>query len=369
MYKINLSTGAATLLGNPNVTVKSLAVRTQIPSAITINAAGTQWARFRTDSPGVRTTGTLSGVAGGEVIVGIDFRPATGQLYGLGINASQNTGTLYIIDPNTGGTTVVGNTGAIAFTNSSGQPVDFPAANAGYGFDFNPMVDRIRVVTGTSLNFRINPVTGSPVDGDVSAIGTNPDGALNGNPSSATAAAYTNSYAGATATTLYVLESGTNTLRIQNPPNNGTLSAGTTITLGGSTLNFTTATGFDILAESGAQLDSNQVATGTGLAALEANGTNGLYRINLVTGAATFLGIIGNGESIGGLAVAKEKGNGFLPLNWASTAGTVYRIETSTDLVNWQPLPGTVTALASSSTVPVPRYFGESRRFWRAVAP
>ena len=38
-------------------------------------------------------------------------------------------------------------------------------ATVGWGFDFNPAADRIRVVAG-SLNFRVNPNTGAAVDGD-----------------------------------------------------------------------------------------------------------------------------------------------------------------------------------------------------------
>src|SRR5205085_8243206 len=99
--------------------------------------------------------------------------------------------------------------------------IDLPAASAGYGFDFNPTVDRIRVTTGTGLNFRINPSTGAAVDADATNTGTQTDPNINGLPTGSTGvtgAAYTNSFAqsGTTATTLYTLDADSNMLFIQN---------------------------------------------------------------------------------------------------------------------------------------------------------
>src|SRR6185436_9082320 len=115
----------------------------------------------------------------------------------------------------------------------SATPIDLPGASVGYGFDFNPAVDRIRVVTDTGLNFRLNPNTGAPVDGDLggaagSVAGVNPDGLLNGLATGAPSAAYTNSYGQSLVggvTTLYLLDSTTGSLLIQNPPNAGTLAS------------------------------------------------------------------------------------------------------------------------------------------------
>src|SRR5689334_6586680 len=47
----------------------------------------------------------LSGLESGEKIIAIDFRPATGQLYGLG-----NNSRLYTINPDNGMTRTVGAT-------------------------------------------------------------------------------------------------------------------------------------------------------------------------------------------------------------------------------------------------------------------
>ena len=99
-------------------------------------------------------------MAGTETLVGIDYRPETGQLYGLGIDPVAETGTLYRIDPQTGAASlaVAGTASLITFATE-----DFPPATAGYGVDFNPNVDQLRVVTATGLNFRVDPATGLPV--------------------------------------------------------------------------------------------------------------------------------------------------------------------------------------------------------------
>jgi hypothetical protein len=55
------------------------------------------------------------------------------------------------------------------------------------------------------------------------------------------AAAYTNNFAGATSTTLFVIDHNTDKLYQQNPPNNGTL-----VETGSLGINITNANGFDI---------------------------------------------------------------------------------------------------------------------------
>lgn len=57
---------------------------------------------FNTATPGtILSDVPITGLIGGDVIVGIDFRPATGQLYGLGSVG----GRLYTITPTTGAAT------------------------------------------------------------------------------------------------------------------------------------------------------------------------------------------------------------------------------------------------------------------------
>ena len=63
---------------------------------------------FDTASPAVVKEVTITGVNPAETLVGIDFRPQNGLLYGLGVNATLDTATLYVISTRTGQAAIVG---------------------------------------------------------------------------------------------------------------------------------------------------------------------------------------------------------------------------------------------------------------------
>jgi hypothetical protein len=316
LVMVNLADGTVTTAG-PIGTPGVIGIALQQPAAtsiVTLSADGTQLSRFLSSTPGTATTVTLGGITAGETVVGIDYRPQTGQFYGLGVNPSTDTATVYLIDPQTGASSVVGaSPGLIAFVDATGATVDFPPISTGYGFDFNPTVDRIRVVTGSGLNFRANPDTGAPVDGNLGSTtattaGINTDGLINGGPNGTTgvtAAAYTNSFGQPLSggfTTQYVIDAASNSLYIQNPPNGGTLTMAKAITVSGNTLDFTEANGFDI--PSNVQVTkSADPATGLAFAALTVGTTTRLYSIELSTGRAISLGNLPGGVS--GLAVGQ----------------------------------------------------------------
>ena len=248
-------------------------------------------------------------LAAGEELVGIDFRPATGQLYGLAINTGANNATVYIVDPQTGALTLPTGAvqGGIAFVDADGvTPVALPSpGTVGYGVDFNPTVDRLRVTTGSGLNFRVNQLTGAGIDGNATLAGTQTDGAINGLSTGVTGAAYVNNFAGATVTTLYTLDAASDSLFIQNPPNNGTQTSQVAVTLGGTPIDFSGVNGFDITSAV-TVTTANAAATGTGTAALTVGGITGLYNINLTTGAAVNVGAIGAGAaSLRGLTLGQ----------------------------------------------------------------
>lgn len=244
--------------------------------------SGNTLIRFNSATPGTVTTiGAITGLQGGENILGIDFRPATGQLYALGSGSR-----LYTINRTTAAATFVASLSTLL-------------SGAEFGFDFNPTVDRIRIVSNTGQNLRVNPIDGATIV----------DGVLNPGTPSVTGAAYTNSFNSATTTTLYDIDSGTDILYTQNPPNNGTLVA-----VGPLGVNATDVNGFDIAP-----------ATSLAYAALTVGITTGLYSINLSNGAATNLGAIGLGLSpIRGLAV-----EGGIPLPNV----TVFGLTTANSLV------------------------------------
>lgn len=317
LVMVDLSDGTVTTAGPINA-IGVVGIALQQPAAIPIVALssdGTQLYRLLSTTPGTVTTVDIDGVTSGETLVGIDFRPQTGQLFGFGVNSDNDNGTVYLLDPQTGDATVVGDTsGMIAFVDDTGAPVDLPPPSAGYGFDFNPTVDRIRLITGSGLNMRLNPNNGAPVDGNLNNTasppdGINPDGPLNQLPTGstgATAAAYTNSFGQSLmggVTTQYALDPASNMLFIQNPPNAGTLTMGQAITVSGNTLDFSEASGFDI--PSNVQVTTSaSPATGLAYAALTVGSSTRLYSIQLSNGRAINLGTLPDGVS--GLAVGQS---------------------------------------------------------------
>jgi hypothetical protein len=292
LYRVNLADGSLTALGGFGGigAVRSLAMNTPTPGGFALDNAGAQLSRFALETPGTAAGVAVSGVTVGETLVALDLRSSTRGLYALGVNATANTGTLYLLDPQTGAASAVGLPGQVTFTSDGVAAVDLPdPSTTGYDIDFNPMADRVRVITASGLNFRVNPTTGGPVDGNTGALGTNPDAALNGASTTSSGTGYTNSYAGATVTTMYALDATTNQLLIQNPPNAGTLTVPVAVTLGGTALDFADLVGFDIASSVQVSV-ANAVATGEGYAALSVAGSGGLYRVNLTSGAATLVG-------------------------------------------------------------------------------
>jgi hypothetical protein len=221
---------------------------------------------FTNTDPGSVDVVKITGLAKKEKILGIDRRPATGQLYALG-----SSSRVYVIDPESGAATAVGS-----------GPFTPALSGTRFGFDFNPVVDRIRIVSNTGQNLRVHPDTGVIAATDLTiAYATGDDG--EGTVPSVSGSAYTNSVSPApVATTLYDIESKRDVLVTQNPPNNGTLN-----TVGPLGVNVTEVAGFDI-AQNGAAYGSFQLKLKFGK-----SGRASLFTINLETGAATLVGKIG----------------------------------------------------------------------------
>jgi hypothetical protein len=316
LANIDLTNGAVTSLGAlGGGGISGLAV--QRPSStpfIGLSADGLQLARFTRAAPEAATAVTVTGVAAGEMLVGIDFRPQTGQLFGLGVADAADTATLYLLDPQTGAATAVGAVGQIAFMDAAGTAIDLPPATSGYGFDFNPTVDRIRVTTGTGLNFRVNPNNGAPVDGNLNntaapPANTNPDAPINGLPGGSTGvsgAAYTNSFGQSLTggvTTQYVIDAGSDSLYVQNPPNSGAVAGGIRVMLDGLPLDFSVVNGFDIPSDVRTTASGMPATSGTAFAALTVAGVQRLFAIDLVNGWATDIGL--PAIALSGLAVGQ----------------------------------------------------------------
>jgi len=171
--------------------------------------------------------------------------------------------------------------------------------NAGVvsGFDFNPVADRLRLVGDNDQNFRINVDTGAVIeDGTLTFAEDDPNAGINPN---VTAAAYTNAIAAPTTTALYNIDPLLDQLLLQNPPN-----AGTQVTIGDLGFDFDVVGGFDII--SAAEGDNTAFAISDAM----------LYSVDLETGAATSLGMIGddaNLEILGFTALAMDDDMGMEP--------------------------------------------------------
>lgn len=240
---IDLSTGKLQKLGDLPTTLLGLAIPTE-PVAYAVDN-GNNLLIFNPMNP-APIAKSISGIQPGELIVGLDFRPANGQLYALG-----SSNRIYTVNTSSGAAAAVGS-----------GPFTPALSGSDFGFDFNPTVDRIRVVSNLGQNLRLHPETGAVVF---------TDGTLNPGTPSITGAAYTNNFAGATTTTLFDIDSNVDKLFRQDPPNSGGL-----VEIGSLGVNVEAANGFDIGG-----------ASGTAYALLTVGGGTRVYTINLTTGAAT----------------------------------------------------------------------------------
>jgi hypothetical protein len=269
---------------------------------------------FSPGQPGnINSVRFITGLSQGENVVGIDFRPANGQLYAL-----TTANRLYTINPATGAATQVG-TAAIANA-LSGQS---------FGFDFNPTVDRIRVVSDADQDLRLNPNNAAVagVDGTIAFAAGDPNAGQNPN---LVGSAYTGNFAGSTLTTLYGIDSTTDSLVTQGSLNSAPVSpnTGQLFTVGKLGVDTNDMVGFDI-----AQGTNSAFASLTTAGSRSSN----LYTINLNTGAARLIGPIGGGRLIRDIAYAVRPENVF-----AVTAGG--------KLVRFNPgVPGAVSSSVAIS--------------------
>ncbi len=222
----------------------------------------------------------VTGLAAGEQLIGIDRRPKTGALYGVGKLGT--AGRLFTVDPSTGAATLVAN------LVTSGAPTALTASE--YGFDFNPVADALRIVGDNGQNLRV-----LPSDRAAGVAGTTfVDGTLNVGGATATgvsAAAYTNNVAAPVgATTLYDLDTRRDLLVKQDPPNTGTL-----VTVGSLRFPASSVAGFDIVT-------TNGVDTGYAALTIPGRALTLLASVDLSSGPATVTNVVAYPHVLRGLA-------------------------------------------------------------------
>ena len=190
-------------------------------------------------------------------VLGIDVRPADGQLYAL-----TNDGIIATVDPASGQATPKSTLEAVL------------PEGVKLTVDFNPVADKMRVIGSDGTNLRVN-VNDGAVTTDKPLTFAETDPASGGTPM-VVAGAYSNSVKGAKETTLYDIDGTLGGIFRQAPPNDGILNTVGLLGLDAESV------AFDITTD----------ASGANSAMLLAKGN--LYTVDLLSGKA-----------VGGKAIAK----------------------------------------------------------------
>lgn len=248
------------------------------PSALGVNVFGLtdrdQLVSFDSMTPWTLTSSVfISGLANNESLIGIDFRPADANLYAVG-----SFGNIYTVNTMTGAATF-----RSALVNSAnGQALALSGSE--FGIDFNPVADRLRVVSNLGQNLRINVQTGATII----------DGALNqgsGTPY-IVGTAYTNSDTDpGTGTMQFTVDSVMDMLNLQNPPNSGAQ-----VGVGSLGFDITALGDIDILTMGG-------INTMYGVFQLPNAAGSQFGTVNMSTGSLSLLGSVGGAQSNNSIAL------------------------------------------------------------------
>lgn len=243
--------------------------------AFGITSDGSTMAMFHTDTPGTLDwVRDVVDLVGDTKLVGIDVRVQDGKLYVLG-----DQGGIY---------TVALPMGPVMDLTKVSQIQSHAALNGtNFGVDFNPAADRLRVVSDKTQNLRHDLNTNTTtIDSPLSATGVS-------------AAAYTNNDLDpATATTLFDINTVTDQVVIQSPPNNGSLVA-----TGNLGVDVGPNAGLDIYSD----LSNGKTVSNTAFGSFTpAGGKASLYTVELLTGTASLVGQFPTLVPITDIAVALD---------------------------------------------------------------
>ncbi|MFN0277102.1 MAG: DUF4394 domain-containing protein [Pyrinomonadaceae bacterium] len=321
-------TNTATNTNTPTPTATATATPTaNCDTAFAYNADNQHLIRFDLTDADVISDIPLTGLNAGERLLGIDFRPANGQLYATASSGSMDR--VVTINTTTGAVTSVG--GIVAH----------PAGDS-FGFDFNPVPDRIREVSDADISLRYNPNDGTLAGTDTNLAYAAGDPNFGANPN-VVHVAYTNNVAGASSTTLFGIDTNLNVLvRIGGVAGMPSPNGGQLTTIGSLGVNPGSIGGFDI-----------QQGTNNAYAILNVGGAWRLYRINLATGAATIIERI-SGE-IDGLALSLAGCSTATPTSTPTATGSPANTPTATNTPMTTPtmIPtNTATATATNTSTP-----------------
>lgn len=286
-HSLMVLTAMATLAGCSGMAVAPVEGPARAEKAVAVTASN-RLIKFNAGQPGrILFSKPINGLQPGEQVLGIDYRVAKDTLYALG-----STGRLYTVDEDT------------ATVKQVGEPFAARLEGIEFGFDFNPVVDRIRVVSANGQNLRLHPDTGAVVDANADTPGLQTDGKLAyatgdaqfGKAPKVVGAAYSYNKANPRITTNYAIDATSGSLVTQGSregvtpaisPNTGSL-----FTVGSLRMTFQTAA-FDI-----------QAVSDIAFAALNAgSGPSRWVTIDLQTGTAIALGNVGGSEAVRAVAL------------------------------------------------------------------
>lgn len=253
-----------------------------------------------------------------EEILAIDYRNSEGQLYAL--TRLEAEGRIIIITPTTGEVTRVSTLIADGTTTKI-----LLSTTASYTIDFNPTVDRLRIIGSDDTNFRADALTGE----------TFTDGTISIASATIAGVAYTDVFAAANGrtTTLFGIDTDTDALYPFSSANAGTLGTARSLGVG----DVTRVNGFDINPSSSALS-----------AVLTVGGQTSLYSINANSGAASrisSLPALPGSETYKSLALVTQANPTVIVLDNANTL-SVLRANDPTQVFS----PGSVT-LPNSETL------------------
>jgi hypothetical protein len=220
---------------------------------------------FDRADPALDTAIAVTGMQSGETILGIDVRAGgttPGQLYALG-----SAGRVYTIDTTTGVATL---TSTLAADSSDSTDAFTALSGSEYGVDFDPVNDRLRVVSDTGQNLRINVDSGATITDAPLTSGGSARSGVNG-------AAYSNAFGAACRTALYYIDANTDELLTSADPAGGVLTS-------------VGALGVDASAVGDFEIATAADGSNTGYAVLVVGGVPTSYEINLANGAAATAG-------------------------------------------------------------------------------
>lgn len=216
---------------------------------------------FDIETPGVLISmAGINGLQPGETILAIAVRPANGLLYGVG-----SSSRLYLLSAD-------GNAAAV-----NGAPFVPLLVGTNFGLATNPVVDALRLVSDAGSNWVLNFNTGAVTVQTALSTG------------GIVSAAYTNSFAGATSTNLFTLDTLLNRLNLQAPPGSGVQTPFNTLTLAVVTPN----SGFDI-----------HPRHNVGYVVVQVGTQSTLNKLDILTGQTRNVGLIGDGQPLRAFALA-----------------------------------------------------------------